>query len=207
MVFVIIFRNNFMEAPTKKEKMPGEIKTIFEQNVKREIANFLTGEKYEMLGGQEMTFTEEDIKKIVEICNQPSVYANLFSKMCDGKPYSEENAKWFINFVKEGWAKQTNFVFIIRKLDSEIIGAIDIKSANLDRAEIGYWADENYSGFMTNTVNELLSVAKEVGFVKLFAGVLAGNDKSIKVLERSGFIRTKEEIKDNEPHFEYEREI
>ena len=150
---------------------------------------------------------KEDIEKIVEICNRPGTYDFLFSKIFKGRAYTEADAKWFLNFVKEGWENQTNFVFIIRKSDSEIIGVIDIKSANLDRAEIGYWADENYSGFMTNTVNELLSLAKEGGFKKLFAGVLARNDKSIKVLERSGFIRTKEDDKNEEPHFEYEKEL
>ena len=192
---------------TNQENVPGEVKNIFEQNIKREIENFLTGEKYEMVGGKDMVFSDKDIEKIVEICTRPGTYDFLFSKIFKGRAYTEADAKWFLNFVKEGWENQTNFVFIIRKSDSEIIGVIDIKSANLDRAEIGYWADENYSGFMTNTVNELLSLAKEGGFKKLFAGVLARNDKSIKVLERSGFIRTKEDDKNEEPHFEYEKEL
>ena len=192
---------------TNQESSPKVIKNVFEQNIKREIVNFLTGEKYEIVGGSDVIFTEEDIRKIVEICSRPNTYDILFKKKFDGKPYTEENAKSFINFVKEGWEKQTHFVFIIRKSDSEIIGAIDIKSADLDRAEIGYWTDENYSGFMTNTVNELLSLAREGGFKKLFAGVLARNSKSAGVLERSGFVKIKEDIKDDEAHFEYERQL
>ncbi len=180
---------------------------IFEQNIRRGIVNFLTGEKYEMVGGLDMTFSEEDIRKITEICSRPNTYDILFKKRFNGKPYTEENARSFVNFVKSGWENQSHFVFIIRKSDSEIIGAIDVKSADLDRAEIGYWTDENYSGFMTNTVNELLSLAKEGGFKKLFAGVLARNSKSVGVLERYGFLKTKEDIKDGEAHFEYEREI
>lgn len=192
---------------TNPEENPNIVKNIFEQNINREVTNYNTGEKYEMLGGEDMTFSEEDIQKIVEICNRPNVYDVLFRSLFRGRPYTEDDAKWFINFVREGWKNQTNFVFIVRKEDSEIIGAIDIKSANLDRAEIGYWADENYSGFMTNTVNEILSLAKDAGYLKLFAGVLARNDKSIKVLERSGFVKVKEDIKDDEPHFVYERGI
>ncbi|MFA7252239.1 MAG: GNAT family N-acetyltransferase [Candidatus Paceibacterota bacterium] len=190
-----------------EENTDGKFTNIFEQNIRREIVNYLTGEKYEMLGGKDMAFSDEDIKKIVEICNRPNTYDILFKKMCAGKPYTEENAKAFTNYAKGGWEKQTNFVFIIRKADSEIIGAIDIKSPNTERAEIGYWSDENYSGFMTNTVNELLSLAKEGGFKKLFAGVLARNSKSVGVLERSGFIKTKEDIKDDEAHFEYEKPL
>jgi len=192
---------------TNQENISAGVKNIFEQNIKREVVNFLTGEKYEMVGGLDTVFSEEDIRKITEICCRPNTYDILFKNRFAGKPYSEENARSFVNFIKSGWENQTHFVFIIRKLDSEIIGAIDIKSANLDRAEIGYWTDENYSGFMTNTVNELLSLAKEGGFKKLFAGVLARNNKSIAVLERSGFVKITEDIKDNEPHFEYERNL
>ena len=192
---------------TNQESTSQTVKNIFEQNIKREITNFLTGDKYEMIGGSDLIFSEKDIKKIVEICNRPSTYDILFNKPFKGRAYTEADAKWFENFVKEGWEKQTHFVFVIRKTDSEIIGVIDIKSTDFDRAEIGYWADENYSGFMTNTVNELLSLAKEGGYKKLFAGVLARNDKSIKVLERSGFVKTAEDIKDDEPHFKYEKEL
>ena len=180
---------------------------ILRSDIKKEVINFSTGEKYEMLGGPNMTFSDIDIKKIEKICSQKGVYDILFNKKLNGRSYTEEDAIGFIKWLKEGWKDQTHFVFLIRKKDSEIIGAIDIKSLNLDRAEIGYWADENYRGFMTNTVKELSLLAKEAGYIRLFAGVLARNNRSVAVLERAGFKKIKEDKKDSEDHFIYEKEL
>lgn len=191
-----------------QEQIPNQEKKIFESNIRREILNFVTGEKCEMQGGKDMEFTEGDIKKIAEICSQNSVYELLFRRMLDGKPYTEKEAQGFVDWVKSGWSKQTHFVFFVRKSDSEIVGAIDIKSADLNRGEVGYWADENYKGFMTNTVNELISLAKEVGYIKLFAGVKSENSKSVGVLERAGFNKIKEDTKeDGGIYFEYEKQL
>lgn len=128
--------------------------------------------------------------------------------MLDGKPYTEKEAQGFVDWVKEGWNKQTHFVFFVRKNDSEIVGAIDIKKADLTRSEVGYWADENYRGFMTNTINELISIAREVGYKKLFAEVKIENSKSVGVLERVGFNKVKEFVKDGRGvYFEYEKQL
>ncbi|MCL5017315.1 MAG: GNAT family N-acetyltransferase [Patescibacteria group bacterium] len=181
--------------------------SIFGSQIKKEITNFSTGEKYEMLGGADMVFSDDDIKKITKICSQKNAYDILFKKRLNGKPYTEEDARSFVKWIKGGWNDQTHFVFIVRKQDSEIIGAIDIKSRDLNRAEIGYWADENYRGFMTNAVVELCSLAKGVGYAKLFAGVLARNSRSIGVLERAGFKKIKEDKKDGEDHFQYEKAL
>lgn len=191
-----------------QEQALNQEKKIFESNIRREILNFVTGEKCEMQGGKDMEFTDSDIKKITEICSQNSVYELLFRRMLDGKPYTEKEAQGFVDWVKEGWNKQTHFVFFVRKSDSEIVGAIDIKSADLTRGEVGYWADENYRGFMTNTVNELISTAKGVGYKKLFAEVKIENSKSIGVLERAGFNKMKEIIKENGSiYFGYEKQL
>jgi len=180
---------------------------ILKSEIKRKLANFLTGEKYEMSGGPGMIFSDSDIKKITKVCSQKDAYDILFKKRLNGEPYTEEDARSFIEWVKNGWKDQTHFVFLIRKSDSEIIGAIDIKSSDLNRAEIGYWADENYRGFMTNAVNELSLLAKEAGYIRLFAGVLARNNRSVAVLERAGFKKIKDDKKDGEDHYIYEKEL
>jgi RimJ/RimL family protein N-acetyltransferase len=161
-----------------------------------------------MQGGAGMVFSDSDIKKITEICSQSNTYESLFKERFEGKPYTEKDARDFISWVEDGWKNQTHFVFFIRKSNSEIIGAVDIKSADLNRAEVGYWADENHKGFMTSAVNELSVLAKEVGFSKLFAGVLKTNTKSIGVLERAGFQKIDEKkVFINEEDFEYEKEL
>ncbi len=180
-------------------------KNILELDIRREVINFLTGEKCEMQGGKDMVFSEEDIKKIAEICSQENIYNLLFKDILQGKPYTEENARKFVEWVKDGWEKQTHYVFIVRKPNGEIVGCLDIKG---HEGEVGYWADENYTGFMTNTVKELSSVAKGAGFKKLFAWVRETNKKSVGVLERAGYEKDFEE--ENEKKglmFNYQKEL
>ena len=181
-------------------------KKIFGPPIQQEVTNFSTGEKYTLCGGEEMPFSEKDIDKIAKICSQKNIYDMLFAKRLEGRPYTDKEAQGFIDWLKDGWKNQMYFVFIVRKSDGEIIGAIDIKSADLERAEVGYWADENYRGFMTNTVKQLCSLAKGVGFVKLFAGVRFDNGKSIGVLERAGFVLVDKNPKEKD-HIEYEKQL
>jgi RimJ/RimL family protein N-acetyltransferase len=179
---------------------------IFKNNIKKEIVNFLNKEKYQLVGGDDMVFTETDINKITKICNQKDTYELLFKNRLNGRPYTQKDAQDFIDWLKKGWKDQTHFVFFVRKNDGEIIGAIDIKSNDLSRAEIGYWGDENYRGFMTNTLEQLISLAKNAGFVRLFAGVRSDNLKSLGVLERANFKKTGEEKEvKGYPHLEYEK--
>lgn len=189
------------------EKNKNSRERIFNPIVNREVTNFASGIKYQMIGGEDVEFSDSDISKIAQICSQDEVYNTLFKKMLEGKPYTEDNARGFIDWVKSGWKDQTHFVFFVRNKNGEIIGAIDIKSANTDRAEIGYWADKNYSGFMTNTVKELIHIAKESGFKKLFADVLSNNIKSSAVLDRAGFSKVGEYEKDGGQYLTYEKEL
>lgn len=181
---------------------------IFKKEIMKEIQNFLNNENYYLVGGVNMAFSEDDINKIVKICNQKDTYELLFRERLNNRPYTKNDAEDFLDWVKVGWKDQTHFVFFVRKTDAEIIGAIDIKSANLNRAEVGYWADENYRGFMTNTLKELIKLAKDAGFIKLFAGVRTDNKKSIRVLERTGFMKigVEKEVKGH-PHLEYEKTL
>jgi RimJ/RimL family protein N-acetyltransferase len=180
-------------------------KNILELDIRREVINFSTGEKCEMQGGKDMAFSDEDIKKIAEICSQESKYNLLFKDMLQGKPYTEENARKFVEWIKGGWEKQTHYVFIVRKPNGEIVGCVDIKGPG---GEVGYWADENYTGFMTNAVKELSTIAKEAGFEKLFAWVRQTNVKSIGVLERAGYVKDFEELNEKKgPMFNYLKKL
>jgi len=164
----------------------------FDAKIKKEVLNFKTGEVYQMTGGDEIVFSDKDVETITRICSQEEIYTILFKRRLDGKPYTEENAQVFINWVKKGWEDKTYFVFIIRDGDNNVIGTIDIKSSDLESAEVGYWADRNTSGFMTNALQVLEAIAAEAGYKKLYAKVVAHNEKSMGVLERAGFVKRKE---------------
>lgn len=162
-------------------------KPVFNEKIEKEILNFKTGEKYKLLSGQDMVFSKEDIEQITSICSQEEVYNILFKIRFKDRPYTTEDATQFTQWVEKGWNDRTHFVFFVRNNENKIIGAVDIKSPDLNRAEVGYWTDKDSSGFMTNALIELCSIAKDAKYKKLFGEVRPENPKSSAVLERAGF--------------------
>lgn len=159
----------------------------FPESISGLIKNYKTEELYAFLGGTSVVFTDEDVQRLVEICSQSEIYDMLFRWRMQGKPYTIENAQWFVNSLKQGWENNTHFIFIIRNVAGSIVGAMDIKSADTDRAEVGYWADRDSGGFVTNALIEMCNLAKNAGYKKLYAKVVVGNTKSENVLKRAGF--------------------
>jgi len=162
-------------------------KPVFDEKIEREVLNFKTGEKYKLLSGQDIIFSKEDIEQIASICSQEEVYNILFKIKFKDRPYTPEDAIQFTQWVEKGWKEGTHFVFFVRNTENKIVGAVDIKSPDLNRAEVGYWADRNSSGFMTNALMELCSIAKNAKYIKLFGQVRPENHKSSAVLERASF--------------------
>lgn len=134
-----------------------------------------------------LEFTDAHAQQIVNVCTHPNVYNVLFAERFAGKPYTLEDAQSLARIGRTGWANGTTFIFVVLDLDQHIIGAIDIKSPNLERAEIGYWADQKRSGFMRGAVAALCEVARRAGYRSLFARVLPENERSIKVVLASNF--------------------
>ena len=138
----------------------------------------------------EKDFTESDYKKIVKVCNQKEIYSLLFKERLGGKSYKLADAKGFVNWATKGWETKEYFVFIVRNQLNQIVGAIDIKSNNLDLAEVGYWMDKDSPGYMTNVLIGLACQAKDFGFKKLYGLTKINNDKSKRVLLRAKFLST-----------------
>lgn len=178
---------------------------IFENKVKSYIVNFLNGDRYEMLGGDNIVFSDNDLIKIIKICSQENCYKMIFERRLQGKPYLLKDAVSYTDWVKSGWKQQSHFAFIVRDVKGEFIGTLDIKSSNLDNAEAGCWADENYRGFMTNAFTELVKLAKEAGYKKLYSRIKPDNIKSQNMVLKSGFKKTSEHLrKDGLIDFIYE---
>lgn len=134
-----------------------------------------------------LIITTKSINEIVRACNQEAVYKYLFKEKLKGKKYGKEEAQGFINWANEGWRKKSYFVFVVKTRDDKIIGALDIKSNNLESAEIGYWISCDYSGYMTNAVIKLSKRAKLAGYKSLVAFTKPRNYKSKRLLIRAGF--------------------
>ena len=97
-------------------------------------------------------------------------------------------AKSFISWGKDGWKNGTYFLFLIFSEDDQVVGAIDIKSNNLEAGEVGYWVSSRYRGLATNVLAQIKIAGKQAGYKNLFAQTKKGNDKSVNVLLRNGFI-------------------
>lgn len=82
--------------------------------------------------------------------------------------------------------------------NSEIVGAVDLKSNNLKATEIGYWVSKAHRGLATNCVESLKNIAKKAGFSSLYARTKNGNEKSESVLRKCNFISDSSFDKQNE---------
>jgi len=162
---------------------------LFQPPIREVILNFKTNEECLLESCNSLEkLTDSDIDRIINICNQKPVYDFLFKEKLKGAEYGKEQAEGFIKWATLGWQEQSHFVFLIRRRNNQVIGAIDIKSNNLTRAEIGYWADSNFPGIMSNAVSKLVKLAKLAGFKSLFATTKLDNQRSQNILTRNHFL-------------------
>lgn len=169
----------------KKDNQPG-----FKDRTIVEIDNYLTGRKF-FLQSVDGSFDRsgEAAEQIMAVCGRRAVYDFLFKEDFNGRPYTIHDARRFFDWAKQGWEKKTYFVFLIKDGSGKIVGAADVKSPKLEAAEIGYWADPDVRGFMTNAVAALVNIARGAGYKSLYALTVLENPKSVGVLERAGFER------------------
>ena len=196
----------------------------FNLPINKLIKRFPTNEEFLMYSADKShEFSEEDYKAITSICNEPLVYSWVFNDLFDGQPYPIEKAKEFIEKAKKEWSENEGFVFFIslleklfssklsnlfiRNPEKEIVAAIDIKSPDLESAEIGYWASEKYPGLMTNAVLALCDIAKDAGFKSLWATTKMDNQKSMNVLKRAGFTDLGKVERKGKPRRKFEKKL
>ncbi len=162
------------------------MKPNFSKLSDRVLSQYNIGETFKLVSSKAIETNDGHISNIQSICNEPLVYKWLFTKRFP-QGYTHIDAKEFISWSNKGWDNGEYFVFFIVSKNDEIVGAMDIKSNKLDAAEIGYWVSASYPGLGTNAVNELKSIAKEAGYLKLFAQTESANEKSNQLLLRAGF--------------------
>src|SRR2546429_7183219 len=132
----------------------------FELPIVRVIVRFGQGERCELRSAdQTHRLTDENAETVAAIDKEDFIYDRLFRERFNGQPYTKEDAYQFFAWAQERWSHNESFVFFVRNERNRIIGAIDIKSATTDEAEIGYWASAASPGIMTNTVLVLCQVA------------------------------------------------
>lgn len=110
-------------------------------------------------------------------------------------PYELEDAEMFINraMLQDQGPGQRNWC--IRHNDHGLIGGIGIHhkyGLNSHKDEIGYWLTPDLwgHGIMTSVVAAFVArMAEARNLVRIEAPVFATNRRSLKVLEKNGFVR------------------
>ena len=126
--------------------------------------------------------------EVAGVCGEPLIYERLFKNRLGGHPYDEANGSRFLSWAEGHWREGTAFVFVITHPVDGIVGALDVKSTDLDGAEIGYWLSARHGGVMTNAVSLMRDLAWAAGYRALFAVTDRDNTGSQAVLIRVGFV-------------------
>jgi len=159
----------------------------FPSNISIPVMNYLTDSTYFLRRADEIEPTDEIHERLITIGNEPRVYSWLFEERLKGEAYGMTMAKGFFEMGTNGWRNHEQFVFILLTEDGCPAASIDIKSADINSAEIGYLCSIEHRGLMTNTVLALVSLATEAGYRMLWARSLKENKESSRVLVRAGY--------------------
>lgn len=131
-----------------------------------------------------------DVDAIVENANDSEI---AFGDPSVPIPYTVEYAASFIDIAMQKLADGDEYHLGIRLLDGTLIGLCAL--AHIDKAnrkaELGYWIGKTYRG--KGYAKEALELALGLGFAKLglnrvYARVLADNERSKRLLESLGFV-------------------
>ncbi|MEN3951059.1 GNAT family N-acetyltransferase [Iodidimonas sp. SYSU 1G8] len=103
-------------------------------------------------------------------------------------PYTDQDARDWLGISRRirWWRRGLPYV-MTRRDDGAVLGGIGV---SFDDNEIGYWMGKPYwgNGYATEAVRGITErVFNRYGLKYLWAGVMPGNDKSCRVLERAGF--------------------
>ena len=126
---------------------------------------------------------------LAQFANNRKVWRNLTDKF--PYPYTEADADWWLKFVAQ-MVEPTHWAI---EVDSVSVGGIGVTLRDgifVKSGLFGYWLAEPYwgRGIMSAAVKPVSRFAmSSFGLVRLEAPVLAWNPASMRVLEKSGFVR------------------
>lgn len=134
------------------------------------------------------TPTDADVPAIIAACQD----AEIPRWTTVPSPYGEPEAAEFIASVATDRADGTAFpLAIIETATGDLLGMTGAHhtSAATATTEVGYWlaADARGRGVATAALRALATSLRAVGFERIEAEVIAGNESSRRVLERVGF--------------------
>jgi RimJ/RimL family protein N-acetyltransferase len=131
----------------------------------------------------------EDASWLAHYANNPRVSAGMRDAF--PSPYTLEDACSFIAMA----ARPSPGILLAITVQEKAVGGIGIRmldDVHRGTAEIGYWLAEPFwgKGIGTEAVRALVPVAFErTGARRIQAGIFSDNPASMRVLEKSGFVR------------------
>ena len=135
------------------------------------------------------SWRKDDVKALVRHANNPKVAANLRDQF--PHPYSRRDA---IDFLDYAHTQEPECAFAI-EYGGEAVGGVGfLLGRDIARrsAEMGYWLGEDFwgRGIATRVVTAVSDWAFDnYHLTRVFAQTFAHNAASIRVLEKSGFVR------------------
>jgi [ribosomal protein S5]-alanine N-acetyltransferase len=128
-----------------------------------------------------------DAPVLATLANNIAIWRNVRDRF--PHPYTLEHALQFIEYLRQPGGEKALGIEYHGEL-AGVCGIIPGADIYAKSAEIGYWIGEPYwgRGIATEAVRQLCLIGfQEMGFIRLFAGVMDYNPASMAVLEKNGF--------------------
>lgn len=139
-----------------------------------------------------------DVPALVVACDDPEIARWTFVP----SPYGPEHGAGFVLAAAGGAATGSDLMLVaVDAASDELLGAIGLHDIGGGEAEVGYWVAASARGRGVASRALALAVGHafgSLGLHRLQADVLAGNDASLRILERAGFAR--EGLRRARPH-------
>jgi len=130
-----------------------------------------------------------DEASLVEHANNRNIWINLRDRF--PHPYTKRDAARWMAYVHAG-PPDTNFAIAVDGEAAGSIGFVVQPDVHHISAEIGYWLGEAYwgRGIMTEALRAVTAFAfRAYGLERIYAAVFEWNPASMRVLEKSGYVR------------------
>lgn len=131
--------------------------------------------------------SDEEVKQLIGIFNSHEVYKWLFQRRRKGKKFDYICIKAFISWSVESFDNETNFTYLLKDNAGIVVGGGDLQRGDSEHVTIGYWANQNYRGYMINFIRVLVETAFDSGFSIIEAYPDKMNHKSRDILKRNNF--------------------
>ena len=130
-----------------------------------------------------------DVVSIQKHADNPNIYSYLLDRF--PHPYTMEAAQTWVQTML-AFEPNYNFVIDVDGLGVGVIG-LEMRDDVYSRSPlIGYWLGESFwgRGIMTQSIRLITNFAfSQLHAIRIQAGVLGNNPRSMHVLEKAGFIK------------------